>query len=53
MFALRNGNWLNFMIPMDDDELDKHNRFLELIPFMGNSTNEVRRILSKFYSLWN
>ncbi len=46
MFALRNGKWLNFMIPIDD-------YFLEFIPFMTNAANQVVNTLNEFYSLWN
>ena len=46
MFALPNGRWLNFMIPING-------YFLEFIPFIRNGTNQARKILSDFYSLWN
>ncbi len=46
MYALRNGKWLNFMIPIDD-------HLLEFIPLMTNGANSIREILNKFYSLSN
>ena len=46
MYALRDGKWLMFMIPMDD-------HLIEFMPFMTKATNNVIDILNKFYSFWS
>ncbi|MEP6895698.1 MAG: hypothetical protein ABI986_08840 [Chloroflexota bacterium] len=56
MFALRNGNWLNFMIPMKNisrQDIPTDHYFLEFIPFMTNTTKVVVDTIKKFYDLWN
>lgn len=45
MYALPNGKWLNFMIPIND-------HFLEFIPFIRNTGGSVVKILNKFQRSW-
>lgn len=45
MYALRDGKWLNYMIPMDGYHL-------EFIPFIKNTGREIVNILNDFYRLW-
>jgi hypothetical protein len=64
MFALSNGKWLNFMIPLENRFVESIPSFgdtgneaeiylVELIPFITNAGKEVVNIINEFYSLWN
>lgn len=51
MFALSNGKWLNFMLPVEKNEVEKEH-YLEFIPFINNTANRTKEILNEFYSKW-
>lgn len=46
LFALPNGKWINFMIPIE-------NYFIEFIPFVTRTSKMVENTLDKFYKLWD